>query len=84
MVSCKGLISSKESRKEPSALFLISNDDKTISLSDDGDGNNSGIGSNVAAVMLKDASINGDKITARVYYYDDDEGDIILTPVKEN
>jgi len=81
-VSCKGLISSKESRKEPRALFLISKDGKTISLSDDGDGNNSGIGSNVAVVMLKDASINGDKITARVYYYDD-EGDITLTPVKE-
>lgn len=82
MVSYKGLISNKESRKELSALFLIFKDGKTISLSDDGDGNNSGIGSNVAAVMLKDASINGDKITARVYYYDD-EGDITLTPVKE-
>ena len=33
--------------------------------------------------MLKDVSINGDKITARVYYYDNDEGDITLTPVKD-
>ena len=57
MVSCKGHISSKESRKEPRALFLISKDGKTISLSDDGDANKSGIGSNVAAVMLKDVSI---------------------------
>ena len=83
MVSYKGHISSKESRKEPRALFLISKEGKTISLSDDGDANKSGIGSNVAAVMLKDVSINGDKITARVYYYDDDEGDITLTPVKD-
>ena len=35
MVSYKGLISSKESRKEPSALFLIFKDGKTISLGDD-------------------------------------------------
>ena len=35
MVSYKGLISSKESRKEPSALFLIFKDGKIISLGDD-------------------------------------------------
>ena len=35
MVSYKGLISNKESRKELSALFLIFKDGKTISLGDD-------------------------------------------------
>lgn len=69
--------------KDEKHTYSISKDGKTISLSDDGDGNNSGIGSGNAAVMLKDISINGDKITARVYYHDDDEGDITLTPVKE-
>ena len=69
--------------KEEKHTYSISKDGKTISLSDDGDGNGSGIGSNVAAVMLKDVSVKGDKITARVYYYKDDEGEIILTPVKE-
>lgn len=69
--------------KKEKHTYSVSKDGKTISLSDDGDGNSSGIGSNVAAVMLKDVSIKGDKITARVYYYDDDEGDITLTPVKD-
>ena len=69
--------------KKEKHTYSISKDGKTISLSDDGDGNSSGIGSNVAAVMLKDVSIKGDKITARVYYYKDDEGEITLTPVKE-
>ena len=69
--------------KDEKHTYSISKDGKIVSLSDDGDGNGSGIGSNVAAVMLKDASINGDKITARVYYYKDDEGEITLTPVKE-
>lgn len=69
--------------KKEKHTYSVSKDGKTISLSDDGDGNSSGIGSNVAAVMLKDVSIKGDKITARVYYYKDDEGEITLTPVKE-
>ena len=69
--------------KKEKHTYSVSKDGKTISLSDDGDGNSSGIGSNVDAVMLKDVSIKGDKITARVYYYKDDEGEITLTPVKE-
>mgnify|MGYP004476147269 CR=1 FL=1 len=69
--------------KDEKHTYSISKDGKIISLSDDGDGNGSGIGSNVAAVMLKDVSVKGDKITARVYYYKDDEGEITLTPVKE-
>lgn len=69
--------------KKEKHTYSVSKDGKTISLSDDGDGNSSGIGSNVAAVMLKDVSIKGDKFTARVYYYKDDEGEITLTPVKE-
>lgn len=69
--------------KDEKHTYSISKDGKIVSLSDDGDGNGSGIGSNVAAVMLKDVSVKGDKITARVYYYKDDEGEITLTPVKE-
>lgn len=69
--------------KDEKHTYSISKDGKSISLDDDGEGNNSGLGSNVAAVMLRDVSFNGDKITAKVYLHNANDGDIILTPVKD-
>lgn len=70
--------------KKEKNTYSISKDGTAISLSDDGDGNNSGIGTNVAALELKKVKVNNGTITAEVWYYSKDHrGEITLTPVKE-
>lgn len=69
--------------KEEKHTYSISKDGSSISLSNDGEGNNSGIGSNVDALELKKVKMNNGDITAEVWYYGrSHKGDITLTPVK--
>lgn len=70
--------------KKEKHTYSISKDGASISLSDDGQGNNSGIGTNVAALELKKVKMNNGVISAEVWYHSrDHRGEITLTPVKD-
>ena len=70
--------------KKEKHTYSISKDGSSISLSNDGEGNNSGIGSNVDALELKKVKMKNGGITAEVWYYGrSHKGDITLTPVKD-